>query len=101
MQEPINDGRKFISAEAFHPGEYVSEEMEARGWSIETMCERSGVRRDRMESIIACKWTLTLLDAHCLGNAFGTGPEVWRNLQTAYDRAIAAGRSKSTEAGER
>lgn len=72
-------------AERFHPGEYIREELEARGWSIETMVERSGLRRDLIEELIAESRPVTRLVALCLANAFGTGDVVWRNLQKCYD----------------
>ena len=71
-------------AESFHPGEYVKEEMEARGWSIDSLSEMTGLQRHRLEEIMAEKWTLTLLDCYCLGKAFGASIRVWMNLQAVH-----------------
>ncbi len=71
--------------ERFHPGEYVADEMEARGWCIDTMVERSQLRRDLLEEILSGHRRVTRLTALCLGDAFGTGSEVWTNLQKSFD----------------
>ena len=72
-------------AEYFHPGEYIQEELEARGWTRATLAVTSGLDRRLIDELIAQKRGVTLLTAHCLGQAFGTGCAVWRNLQTTWD----------------
>ena len=69
----------------FHPGEYVGDEMEERGWSIETMMERSQLRRDVIEEIIFGTRRVTRLTARCIGHAFGTGSQLWLDLQKSFD----------------
>ena len=71
--------------ERFHPGEYVKDEMAARGWSIETLMGRSHLRRNVIEEIIAGRRRVTRLTARCLSNAFGTGSQRWLNLQKSFD----------------
>ena len=71
--------------ERFHPGEYLKDEMEERDWSIETMMERSQLRRYVIEEIIAGTRRVTPLTARCLSNAFGTGSQIWVNLQKSFD----------------
>lgn len=74
-----------MKAQIFHPAEFVREELDARGWSIETLIELTGCNRERWETLLAEKRSLTLLDAHALSNAFGTGREIWINLQKSFD----------------
>ncbi len=71
--------------ERFHPGEYIKDEMEARGWSNETMGERSQLGRDLLEEILSGHRRVTRLTALCLANAFGTTNQVWLNLQKQFD----------------
>lgn len=73
------------TAEPFHPGEYIADEIEARGWSVETLCERAGFRRDLAEELLACKRPVTSVVAYCLAQAFGTDQRTWLNLQKAFD----------------
>lgn len=98
--EPVAGG-EFTSAEYFHPGEYVKEEMEHRGWSIDAMCERTGIVRSRLEPILNGKARLLMVDCYCIGRAFGTSATTWRNLQAAFDKkptvhatALQAGEGK-------
>ena len=72
-------------AQAFHPGEYIAEEMKARGWTRESLCEVSGMRGYLVDELLACKRPVTTIVAHCLAMAFGTGEQVWLNLQKAFD----------------
>lgn len=72
-------------AETFHPGSFVKEEMEARGWSIETMVAHSHLRRAAIEELIAEHRSVTPVVAHCLSIAFGTSREYWMNLQRSFD----------------
>ena len=72
-------------AERFHPGEYVGDELKARGWSIETFCERSGLRRDLVDELIAGRRSVTRMTAFCLAQAFGSSEQTWLRLQKSYD----------------
>ncbi len=75
-------------AEYFHPGEYIAEELEARGWTRATLAATSGLDRRIIDELIAEKRSVTRLIAHCLGLAFGTGHQVWRNLQATWDSRL-------------
>ena len=70
----------------FHPGEYLRDELAVRCWSIETLVEKSGLGRDRLEEIMGEKRDLTRLDCLCLARAFSTSAETWRKLQDSYDK---------------
>lgn len=72
-------------AERFHPGEYVREEIESRGWSKETLAQKTGIGLPRIEAILAEKWNLTKLDCYCLAKAFEMDAETWSNLQKSFD----------------
>lgn len=75
-------------AEVFHPAVFIREELESRGWSIETLVQLSGLNRERWETLLAEKRRLTILDAHGLSVAFGTGKDVWVNLQKSFDAKL-------------
>lgn len=78
-------------ADSIHPGEYVREEMQVRGWSIDSLARATGIGQCRLEEIIAGKRPLTLLDCHCLGKAFGTSIRVWMNLQAVFEEREVMG----------
>ena len=73
-----------MAAEVFHPGEFVQEELEARGWTQSDLAEVLG-RPDRLVSeIISGKRSVTPETAQGLGDAFGTGAQFWMNLESTY-----------------
>src|SRR5579859_7021871 len=73
-----------VPAEVFPPGEFLKDELEARGW---TQAELAGIL-DRpvrlVNEIIAGKRGITPETAKELGAALGTSPEYWMNLDSAY-----------------
>ena len=72
-------------AEYFHPGEYIAEELEARGWTRATLAIASGLDRRIIDELIAEKLAVTRMIACGLGLALGTSPQFWRNLQATWD----------------
>lgn len=73
-----------IPAQVLPPGDFVREEMEIRGWTQEELAEVMGRPRRLVNELISGKKELTPETAQDLGEAFGTGPEVWMNLESAY-----------------
>ena len=92
-------------AEVFPPGDFIREELDARGWSQGDLARIIGRPLQTVNQIINGKKTITAHTAKELGAAFGTGPEVWMNLEVQWqlrsapepDHAIAR-RAKATMA---
>ena len=82
-----------IPAEAWHPWEFVVEELQERGWTLDDLAARMGgefeVNRLTLDFLEHSKEELGIVmgieTSEALGRAFGTSPEFWMNLQTAYD----------------
>src|SRR3990170_4818323 len=71
-------------AEVFPIGDFLREEMDARGWNQADLARIIG-RSDRdVHALISGKLALRPETATLLGDAFGTAPEYWMNLDTAY-----------------
>jgi HTH-type transcriptional regulator/antitoxin HigA len=70
--------------EVFPPGEYIKDELEARGWSQSDLAAIMGRQFPVINEIIAGKRAITRQTAIELGDAFGTGPDVWVNLEATY-----------------
>ena len=69
-----------------HPGEILKYEcMEPLGLSIRRVAEGLGVSRQTLSRIINAQHGVSPEMAVKLGKAFGTGPELWVNLQSQYD----------------
>jgi HTH-type transcriptional regulator/antitoxin HigA len=75
----------FKPAEVFHPGEYLRDELAARGWTQGDLARVIDRPLSAINEIINGKKRMTAETAKAVGLAMGTGPELWVNLQTAYD----------------
>lgn len=71
-------------AEAFPPGDFLTEELEARHWSQSDFAQILGRPAQFVSEIIAGKKEITRESAAQIGAALGTGPEYWLNLQNSY-----------------
>lgn len=73
-----------VIAETFAPGEFLKEEIEARRWTQIELAEIMGRPTRLVNEIIAGKRAITPETAIQLGEALGTGPELWMNLESQY-----------------
>ena len=71
-------------AEVFPPGEFIKEELEARNWTQVELSEIIGRPPKMVSEIILGKRAITPETAVQIGEAFGTGPEFWMNLESQY-----------------
>lgn len=71
-------------AEVFPPGEYLKDELEARGWSQAEFAEIIGRSAKLVNEIIAGKTSITPTSAIEIGAALGTGARVWLNLENEF-----------------
>ncbi len=81
--------------EAFAPGNYIREELEARGWSQLDLAEILGRPPQAVNEIISGKRAIMPDTARALGEALGTSAQLWMNLESAYQLAKLAGRDDS------
>ncbi len=72
-----------------HPGFYIKEEMEERGWLQRDLAFILGCPEQAINMIIAGKRGISPEMAKALGDAFDINPETFANLQKAYDLAHA------------
>lgn len=73
-----------VLAEVFPPGEYLDDELKARGWSQSEFADIIGRTATVVSQIVTGKRAITPELAKEIGAALGTGPEVWMNLESAY-----------------
>jgi addiction module HigA family antidote len=75
---------------AIHPGEILRQEflipLNLTAYALAKYC---AVPRTRIERVVREETPVTADTALRLGKVFGTGPEFWMNLQSAYDLASA------------
>lgn len=75
--------------EPIHPGEFLADELEEIGISAAELARNLHVPANRISQIIAGKRNITAATALRLGRYFGTGPQIWLNLQQAYELDLA------------
>lgn len=77
-------------AETFPPGEFLREELEARNWNQIEFAEIMGRPTKLVNEIVQGKRAITPETAIQIGEALGTGPEVWMNLESQYQLSRVA-----------
>ncbi len=78
-----------MSREPIHPGEFLADELEEIEISAAELARNLHVPANRISQIIAGKRNITAATALRLGRYFGTGPQIWMNLQQAYELDLA------------
>ncbi len=71
-------------AEAFPPGEFIKDELEARDWTQDVLAEITGIPAPVISNIIKGKRAISTEIASSLAAAFGTTAQFWMNLETSY-----------------
>ncbi len=70
--------------QALPPGDFIREELDARGWTQRDLAEIIGRPVQAVSAIVNAKKEITPQTAVALGAALGTSAAFWLNLQTAY-----------------
>ncbi|HET9179364.1 MAG TPA: HigA family addiction module antitoxin [Terriglobia bacterium] len=78
---------------AIHPGEHLSEELQALDMSAAELARKIGVPTNRITQILNGTRSITGDTALRLGHFFGTSAQFWLNLQSLYDLRIAEQRA--------
>lgn len=74
---------------AVHPGEVLKEELEEAGLTPTEFARQIEVPANRVSQIIGGKRSVTGDTALRFGHWFGTDPQFWLNLQSAFDLRVA------------
>lgn len=80
----------FVPAQPFPPGEYLQDEMEARGWTIDDLAEVTGISKRQIINILKGKSGISPESATAFAEAFGQSAQTWMNLQAAYELSRVA-----------
>lgn len=71
--------------EVFAPGEFIREELEARGWTQADLAAIIGRPVQVVNGIVTGSKAITAQTAQELSIAFGTSAQLWMNLQSSFD----------------
>lgn len=80
-----------VAAEVFPPGEFLRDELEARGWTQAEFARILDRPEQAVSEIVTGKKRITPETARALSGALGSSPEYWLNLESSY-RLFLAGR---------
>ena len=72
-----------------HPGQILADELQELNMSAAELARLLHVPTNRITQILAGRRAITADTALRLGQWFGTGPELWLNLQKAYELRLA------------
>ena len=92
-QTPMTPPTAPALEQRFHPSEFIQDELDARGWSLDELAVRMG--GDFQVNRIALDFYMTIGPserglrigkdtAAQLGGAFGTSAELWLNLERLW-----------------
>lgn len=73
-----------------HPGVYIGEEIQARGWNQNDLAFVLGTTQQAVSLIVSGKRGISPAMAKSLADAFDVSPTLFLNLQRQYDLARAA-----------
>ena len=74
---------------AIHPGRFLRDELEALGLSARKFAEHIHVPHNAVTVIMNGERAISAQMAIRLGQAFGTTPHYWLNLQAIHDLKVA------------
>lgn len=72
-----------------HPGEILREELQELGMSANALAKSLGVPTNRITAILNGQRRVTADTALRLSRYFGTSPQLWLNLQQAFELRVA------------
>ena len=72
-----------------HPGEILGEELEELGLSANALVKALDVPTNRVTAILKGQRGITADTALRLSRYFGTTPQLWQNLQKAFELRLA------------
>ena len=78
-----------LPVEMWHPGEFLGEEIEARGLTHRQVAAASGIPPGRISELVSGKRDVTAAISVRLGHAFTVGDNFFLALQGAYDLWLA------------
>jgi addiction module HigA family antidote len=79
-----------------HPGEHLTEELEALDMSAAELARKIDAPTNRVTQILNGEHSITGDTALRLAHFFGTNAEFWLNLQNVYELRVAQKRAGKT-----
>lgn len=74
-----------VAGDVFHPGEFLSEEMEAQGLKQVELAKELGLSKTEINLVVHGKRGITVPLAIKLEKVLGVSAKTWMNLQMKFD----------------
>ncbi len=84
------------ATEPIHPGEHLAEIMKELDITQYRLAKTIGVPPVRIHDIVHCRRSITADTALRIGQALGTTPDFWLNLQRMYDLDLARAKTDTS-----
>lgn len=81
--------RDVVPSEAFHPGEFLNDELKERGYTQKTFASMSGILPSQLNEFIKGKRGMSAEMALKIGQVLDIDPIYWLNLQMIYELDLA------------
>lgn len=82
-------------AEAFHPGEYLKDELDARSISVEVFAKMINLPIETINSLFSKKIKISHTLASRIEDVLNINAETWVNLQNLYDKQVILNENKN------
>ena len=80
--------KEIIPGDVFHPGEYIKDELDARGLHQQELADKMKVSKSEISLVIHGHRDINAKMAVLLEIALGIDAEFWMNLQIKYDISL-------------
>jgi addiction module HigA family antidote len=78
-----------VARPPIHPGEVLAGELDEIQMTTAHLSQELGIPADHLGQILSDSRDLGADFAFRLGDWFGAGPEIWRDLQQSYESRLA------------
>ena len=85
MNKPKKAANEKIPGDIFHPGEFIKDELLARGMGQSDLVEKIKLSKSEISLLVNGHRNITASIAVLLEEALGIDAEFWMNLQIKYD----------------
>ena len=84
-EQKKREANSLIPGDLFVPGEYIKDEMQARGMKQVELAEELGISKSELSLVLSGKRKINIMLALQLEKVFKIDAETWMNIQVKYD----------------
>ena len=88
---------QLINNIALHPGVFIKDEIDARGWSPSELASKSGCSVELLTKILSCRERLTITNAIAISEAFGVSSDLLVDLTKDYNLVMSRRKKSVSE----